>query len=57
MLDKQLKRQRKMLLLYFILFFKIFYLIVMSATLEAENFQSYFDAPLMKVPERLLFFY
>ena len=25
----------------------------MSATLEAENFQSYFDAPLMKVPERL----
>ena len=53
MLDKQLKRQRKMLLLYFILFFKIFYLIVMSATLEAENFQSYFDAPLMKVPRRL----
>ena len=84
MLDKQLKRQRKMLLLYFILFFKFFYLIldeahkrtlaidvlfgllkqvltnrldlklvVMSATLEAENFQSYFDAPLMKVPGRL----
>ena len=25
----------------------------MSTTLEAENFQSYFDAPLMKVPERL----
>ena len=46
-----------MLLLYFILFLKFFYLIVMSTTLEAENFQSYFDAPLMKVPERLLFFY
>nr|POE52215.1 putative pre-mrna-splicing factor atp-dependent rna helicase deah2 [Quercus suber] len=28
-------------------------LVVMSATLEAENFQSYFDAPLMKVPGRL----
>ena len=25
----------------------------MSATLEAENFQSYFDAPLMKVLGRL----
>ncbi|KAF3967222.1 hypothetical protein CMV_008763 [Castanea mollissima] len=28
-------------------------LVVMSATLEAEKFQSYFDAPLMKVPGRL----
>ena len=29
-------------------------LVVMSATLEAaENFQSYFDASLMKVPRRL----
>ena len=28
-------------------------LVVMSATLEAKNFQSYFDAPLMKVPGRL----
>ena len=28
-------------------------LVVMSATLEVENFQSYFDAPLMKVPGRL----
>ena len=28
-------------------------LVVMSATLEAGNFQSYFDAPLMKVPRRL----
>ena len=60
MLDKQLKRQRKMLLLYFILFLKFFYLIVMRVPelfCNEENFQSYFDAPLMKVPERLLFFY
>ena len=28
-------------------------LVVMSATLEAEKFQSYFDAPLIKVPGRL----
>nr|POE61617.1 putative pre-mrna-splicing factor atp-dependent rna helicase deah3 [Quercus suber] len=28
-------------------------LVVISATLEAEKFQSYFDAPLMKVPGRL----
>nr|XP_023899311.1 probable pre-mRNA-splicing factor ATP-dependent RNA helicase DEAH3 [Quercus suber] len=28
-------------------------LVVMSATLEAEKFQRYFDAPLMKVPGRL----
>ncbi|KAK4594239.1 hypothetical protein RGQ29_018072 [Quercus rubra] len=28
-------------------------LVVMSATLEAEKFQCYFDAPLMKVPGRL----
>ena len=26
---------------------------LMSATLEAENFQSYFDTPLMKVSGRL----